>query len=117
MRSVPILIVGGGAAGMMAAAAVSGCGKKALIIEKMNQLGKKILATGNGRCNYTNLRQKPEFYHVDETDGVWEILKRLDEKKVISFLKMPEYIREKGTDMFILCLCKLFLSGIVCREK
>lgn len=46
MRSVPILIVGGGAAGMMAAAAVSGCGKKALIIEKMNQLGKKILATG-----------------------------------------------------------------------
>ena len=56
MRSVPILIVGGGAAGMMAAAAVSGCGKKALIIEKMNQLGKKILATGNGRCNYTNLR-------------------------------------------------------------
>lgn len=45
MRSVPILIVGGGAAGMMAAAAVSGCGKKALIIEKMNQLGKKILAT------------------------------------------------------------------------
>ena len=41
MRSVPILIVGGGAAGMMAAAAVSGCGKKALIIEKMNQLGKK----------------------------------------------------------------------------
>ena len=87
MRSVPILIVGGGAAGMMAAAAVSGCGKKALIIEKMNQLGKKILATGNGRCNYTNLRQK------------------------------PEYIREKGTDMFILCLCKLFLSGIACREK
>ena len=48
MRSVPILIVGGGAAGMMAAAAVSGCGKKALIIEKMNQLGKKILATGKG---------------------------------------------------------------------
>ena len=54
MRSVPILIIGGGAAGMMAAAAVSDCGKKALIIEKMNQLGKKILATGNGRCNYTN---------------------------------------------------------------
>lgn len=117
MRSVPILIVGGGAAGMMAAAAVSGCGKKVLIIEKMNQLGKKILATGNGRCNYTNLRQKPEFYHVDETDGVWEILKRFDEKQAISFFKdAGVYPRERDGYVYPMSLQAVSLRNCLQRK-
>lgn len=49
-----LLVVGGGAAGMMAAITAAEAGKKVMIIEKMNRLGKKILATGNGRCNFTN---------------------------------------------------------------
>ena len=49
-----LLIIGGGAAGMMAAITAAETGKKVIIIEKMNRLGKKILATGNGRCNFTN---------------------------------------------------------------
>ena len=118
MRSVPILIVGGGAAGMMAAAAVSGCGKKALIIEKMNQLGKKILATGNGRCNYTNLRQKPEFYHVDETDGVWEILKRFDEKQAISFFKdAGVYPRERDGYVYPMSLQAVSLQELPAEKN
>lgn len=87
MRSVPILIIGGGAAGMMAAAAALSLGNRVMIIEKMNQLGKKILATGNGRCNFTNLNQKPEFYHVDELDDVWKVIKRFDENRTIDFFK------------------------------
>lgn len=87
MRSVPILIIGGGAAGMMAAASALDLGGRVMIIEKMNQLGKKILATGNGRCNYTNLDQKAEYYHVKESDDVWKLLQRFDEKKTISFFK------------------------------
>ena len=87
MRSVPILIIGGGAAGMMAAASVLETGGRVMIIEKMNQLGKKLLATGNGRCNYTNLNQKAKYYHVKESDEVWKLLKRFDEKKTISFFK------------------------------
>lgn len=117
MRSVPILIIGGGAAGMIAAAAISSCGKKALIIEKMNQLGKKILATGNGRCNYTNLRQKPEFYHVDETDGVWEILKRFDEKQAISFFKNAGvYPRERDGYVYPMSLQAVSLRNCLQRK-
>ena len=63
MESTDILVAGGGAAGIMAALAAAGSGRgKLLIIEKMGQLGKKILATGNGKCNYTNYYQAKECY-------------------------------------------------------
>lgn len=87
MRSVPILIIGGGAAGMMAAASAIEQGGRVMVIEKMAMLGKKILATGNGRCNFTNLKQQPEFYHVTGSGDVWKLLRRFDEKRTISFFK------------------------------
>lgn len=48
------IIVGGGAAGLMAAITASGIGKKVLLFEKNDRLGKKLLITGKGRCNVTN---------------------------------------------------------------
>lgn len=47
-------VIGGGAAGMAAAVSASACGDKVIVIEKSNALGKKILASGNGRCNLMN---------------------------------------------------------------
>lgn len=49
-----IVIIGGGAAGMAAAIAAAECGKKAVIYEKNEKLGKKMYITGKGRCNVTN---------------------------------------------------------------
>ena len=49
-----IIVIGGGASGMLAAIAAARNGAKVTIVEKNNMLGKKILATGNGRCNFTN---------------------------------------------------------------
>ena len=49
-----VIIVGGGAAGMMAAISASKEGKKACILEKNEKLGKKLFITGKGRCNITN---------------------------------------------------------------
>ena len=52
------IIVGAGAAGMTAALA---CGKekqKVLLLDRQNQMGRKILVTGNGKCNLTNFAQK-----------------------------------------------------------
>ena len=49
-----IVIIGGGAAGMMAAVAASNVGHKVLLIEKNEKLGKKLFITGKGRCNVTN---------------------------------------------------------------
>ena len=49
-----VIVVGGGAAGMMAAIAAADCGHQVTIIEKNEKLGKKLFITGNGRCNITN---------------------------------------------------------------
>ncbi len=49
-----VIVVGGGASGMMAAAVAASLGKNTLLIEKMSRTGRKILVTGKGRCNVTN---------------------------------------------------------------
>ena len=59
-------IIGGGASGLAAAIAASryGCGN-VTIFEKMQRVGKKILSTGNGRCNLTNRNITPSDYTGD----------------------------------------------------
>lgn len=49
-----VLVIGGGAAGMAAAIAAAECGDCVTLLERMDRVGKKILATGNGRCNLMN---------------------------------------------------------------
>lgn len=49
-----VCIIGGGAAGMVCAVTAASRGKSVVIIEKNQALGKKICATGNGRCNISN---------------------------------------------------------------
>ena len=60
-----VLIVGGGAAGMMAAVAAAGKGHQVHVFEKNEKLGKKLFITGKGRCNLTNACDTEElFEHV-----------------------------------------------------
>ncbi|MBP3704790.1 MAG: aminoacetone oxidase family FAD-binding enzyme [Clostridia bacterium] len=68
MRKSDIVIIGGGAAGLMAACAAAQTIKKSgsvLVVEGNQKLGRKLLATGNGRCNLTNIGVSPERYHGD----------------------------------------------------
>lgn len=58
-----IVVIGGGASGMVAAIAASQRGSRVTIFEKNQRLGKKILATGNGRCNYTNVTMTKNCYN------------------------------------------------------
>ena len=53
---VDIIIIGGGAAGLMAAAGAAGTGRteRVIVLEKMARPGRKIMITGKGRCNFTN---------------------------------------------------------------
>lgn len=87
MISTDTLIIGGGAAGMMAALAAAAGGADVILLEKMNKLGKKILATGNGRCNYTNLRQEPSCYRGTDVDFAWTAIKSFDNLKTIELFK------------------------------
>ncbi len=49
-----VVIIGGGAAGLAAAIAAASCGDRVTVLERMDRVGRKILATGNGRCNLMN---------------------------------------------------------------
>lgn len=55
-----VVIIGGGAAGMAAAIAAASCGDHVTLLERMDRVGKKLLATGNGRCNLMNV-QEPRY--------------------------------------------------------
>ena len=61
-----VLDIGGGASGLMAAIAAAERGAKVTLLERNRQVGKKILVTGNGRCNLTNLDQDLSHYRGGE---------------------------------------------------
>lgn len=56
-----VIVVGAGAAGMMAAGTAARSGKRVLLIEKMEKSGRKVRITGKGRCNLTNARRPEAF--------------------------------------------------------
>ncbi len=56
-----VIVIGAGAAGLMAAVHAARCGAKVTVLEKMNRVGKKLLITGKGRCNITNVANQQEF--------------------------------------------------------
>lgn len=64
-----VIIIGGGAAGMMAAISASKEGKKVLLLEKNEKLGKKLFITGKGRCNITSACDPDEFLNHVATNS------------------------------------------------
>ncbi len=60
-KNYDVIIIGGGAAGLMAAITASDMGKNVLVLERNDRLGKKLLITGKGRCNVTNNCTLDEF--------------------------------------------------------
>ena len=63
-----VCIIGGGAAGMMAAITAADCGHRVTLLERQARVGRKLMATGNGRCNLTNRHAVPEHYHGEDRD-------------------------------------------------
>src|SRR5699024_5781308 len=57
-----VLIIGGGAAGLMCAITAGRRGRRVCVVEHANRVGKKILMSGGGRCNFTNLGVTPDQY-------------------------------------------------------
>ena len=61
-RSTDVVIIGAGAAGMMCAMTAAARGRDVLLLDSSNKAGKKILMSGGGRCNFTNMYAEPENY-------------------------------------------------------
>ena len=62
MTNADVLIIGGGAAGLMCAITAAGRGRNVIVLEGSNRIGKKILMSGGGRCNFTNLYCEPSNF-------------------------------------------------------
>ena len=63
-----VCVIGGGAAGMMAALTAAECGHQVLLLERQARVGRKLMATGNGHCNLTNRHAAPKHYHSEAPD-------------------------------------------------
>ncbi len=84
-----IIVIGGGAAGMMAAGQAAARGAEVILIEKMNRLGSKIAISGKGRCNLTNAGDIADFVKFYPGNGkfLYASLKEFDNQQLIEFFQ------------------------------
>lgn len=78
-----IAVIGGGASGLMAAVAAKNEENSVTIFERTKRVGKKILATGNGRCNMTNTGAELKNYHGKEPSFINGVMKRFWVKETL----------------------------------
>lgn len=80
-----VIVIGGGASGLMTAIYASKSGRKVTIIEKNMSTGKKILITGNGKCNYWNRDQSLTHYHTTNLDILEQMITKTNQQEILSF--------------------------------
>lgn len=91
-----IVIIGGGASGFMAAITAAKAGAAVTILEQNSRFGKKLLATGNGKCNLTNLEQKKEYYRSNTPDFPHTALNTFTVQDTIAFFhEIGLYTKDK----------------------
>ena len=82
-----IAVVGGGASGMMAAICAAREGAEVCIYEKNDRVGKKILATGNGKCNYSNLHMDASCYRGGDPERIRQVIEGFPPKACRDFFE------------------------------
>lgn len=82
-----VLIIGGGASGMTAAVFAARQGASVTILEHMDRVGKKILSTGNGKCNLTNRYMEAECFRSEEPSFPVRVLEQFGESEAETFFK------------------------------
>jgi predicted Rossmann fold flavoprotein len=89
MENAKVVVIGAGAGGLMAAGRSAQCGASVLLLEKMEQPGKKILISGKSRCNLTNSCEMEEFVQAFGPNGrfLYGAFKRFFREDLLEFLK------------------------------
>ena len=99
-----VIVVGGGAAGMMAAIAAADCGHQVTIIEKNEKLGKKLFITGKGRCNITNDSDVENHLNhvISNPKFMYSAFYSFDSSRMIDFLEQEGLAvkTERGNRVF-----------------
>ena len=95
--SFDCVVIGGGAAGMMAAIQCKENNMQTVIIEHTAKLGTKILKTGNGKCNFSNTLMTKEMYQNNNADYAMEIINRFNVDDTIHFFEdLSVYKKERN---------------------
>lgn len=87
MKEYDVIVLGGGAAGLMCAIVAGHRGRKVLVLEGSNKIGKKILMSGGGRCNFTNLHCEPSRFISANPDFCISALSRYTQWDFIALVE------------------------------
>ena len=82
-----VVVIGGGAAGLMSAISAARTGAKTIILEHKEKTGKKILSTGNGKCNYTNARQGISYYRGEDPAFAMSVFSQFGFEDTVTFFE------------------------------
>ena len=104
MKRIQVGVLGGGAAGMAAAIASARQGAEVTILERNDRIGKKILATGNGKCNLGNLDLSVSQYYGSSPEWISQALDRFGTKETIQlFQEIGLMIKSKNGYLYPAC--------------
>ncbi|MEH6476578.1 MAG: NAD(P)/FAD-dependent oxidoreductase [Sneathiella sp.] len=92
IRTFDVVVVGAGAAGMMCAIEAGKRGRKVLLLEKSDKPGKKILISGGGRCNFTNLFAAPDRYVSENKHFCKSALRNYTQADFIALIEKYEIL-------------------------
>ena len=87
MKQRNVVIIGGGASGIVAAISAAREGAKVTILEHKDRIGKKILSTGNGRCNLTNEYMEQDCFRGDDVSITTDVLKQFGYQETVVFFE------------------------------
>lgn len=123
-----VIIIGAGAAGLMCAATAGYRGRRVLVLDHANKPGKKILMSGGGRCNFTNLNSTPANFLSDNPHYCISALKRYTPRDFLELVdrhgvdyeeKAPGqlFCRDSAKDILNLLLTECDWAGAAIRLK
>lgn len=102
MKNVDVLIIGAGAAGLMCAATAAYRGKNVLVLDHENKAGKKILMSGGGRCNFTNMDAAPKHFLSDNPHFCISALRRFTPQDFVDLVDRHglDYVEKAPGQLF-----------------
>jgi predicted flavoprotein YhiN len=131
MKNPELIVIGAGAAGLMCAITAAARGRKVLVLERANKVGKKILMSGGGRCNFTNLHITPDRFisanpHFCKSAlsrfTQWDFIDRVEkhgveyfEKETVNGLSGQLFCRESSKLIVAMLMDECLKAGVEIR--
>lgn len=97
MKQKQVIIIGAGASGMTAAIFAARAGAQVLLLEHTDRIGRKLLSTGNGKCNFSNRRIEADCYRSSQPEFPMQVLKQFSlEQTLLFFQQLGIVIRDRN---------------------